>query len=819
MDVRLSELRPVLSRYAERGDEVFDPPTPNRALAEASRHCRAVLSRDELRRPTPTDLERLFSAIATLEVDGRPFPTVHPPTSANWWEGLQTVVASEPDVADAFGALFDADQPLADRLETFESRLAPAVDEYGSQTRLPSSMSTGQLHGVSTTLLELYFPESYVAYRWKAMRDFFETYSTYEVKTAGSRPVPDQYTDLVEGFRTVLDALRDVVPGANMHDVHAVIYGMDELVAADPAVDGGTTGGDGPVRFSRDDVAALRPNGSGDGGSELVTEKFRTLADRLGARFARHEWMDAITWDEPSPGSPYLGPTHVDLADSAFLWLGIADEAMAAFGRPTKGLQMEFGLSPTDKAGFFGRDVLCGIYLNPRTGDSDLKAAVARRFAERSDQFAALLEDERYVLHVGDDALSAPSAEAIEACADDVGDGLLLTADVAIDELVAADDVTSLVADEFLTLLPYYGALAGVDTFERIEPPEADPTPDPEPELERPANADEFERHLETAKQVLFHGPPGTGKTAQARSFAYWWVAQHPDVDRPADHVEHVTFHPAYAYEDFVEGLTARTDDDTGQVSYEVTTGPLKALAREAQDAYDDTADGERPPPFVLLVDEINRGNVAELFGEAITLLEADKRAGQRNAMSATLPHSGESFTLPPNLYLIGTMNTADRSIALVDAALRRRFRFRLFSPDYDYLTDAYGFDSWDDVTVAAERADADPDVESLVARSILALRTLNGRIRRHLDRGQQIGHSYLLATGGETDRFESVDEVVDAWRFEILPLLEEYYFGQFERLQREAFDGVAVDLVDWDHDCIGRFDAETLASGLDQIR
>ncbi len=191
--------------------------------------------------------------------------------------------------------------------------------------------------------------------------------------------------------------------------------------------------------------------------------------------------------------------------------------------------------------------------------------------------------------------------------------------------------------------------------------------PDPEPNLRDLANElylpaeflEEIVTLLQEKKQVIFQGPPGTGKTYVARA-----LAKH--LAGADDRVALVQFHPSYAYEDFVQGFRPKLSDD-GQAGFELRDGPLLRAAKRAQD--------EPDAKHFLVIDEINRGNLAKVFGELYFLLEY--RDSKMN-----LQYSDEPFELPSNLYIIGTMNTADRSIALVDAALRRRFYFVEFHPD-----------------------------------------------------------------------------------------------------------------------------------------
>lgn len=331
-----------------------------------------------------------------------------------------------------------------------------------------------------------------------------------------------------------------------------------------------------------------------------------------------------------------------------------------------------------------------------------------------------------------------------------------------------------------------------------------------------PKQAEEIRNQLLDKKQVVFYGPPGTGKTYTAQQFGRWWLHETATESPDSGQLKTVTFHPSFTYEDFIEGLTAKEQD--GAVEYRVEEGVFQEFARNAREAYEDTPQDSQAPPYLLVIDEINRGNLPKIFGEIITLIEADKRLDAENETLVQLPHSGKSFGLPPNLYIIGTMNTADRSIALVDAALRRRFRFLHFPPDSGVLHSEYRFNSQADLYQAARNIDeAD---QCLLALSILGIQQLNQQIRTSPDlgRGKQIGHTPLLGIDNNTDPEATISEIVERWRYEILPLLEEYYFGQFDRINSELFEESGDALFDSEKQEIREFDDTDLASTLSAL-
>lgn len=218
---------------------------------------------------------------------------------------------------------------------------------------------------------------------------------------------------------------------------------------------------------------------------------------------------------------------------------------------------------------------------------------------------------------------------------------------------------------------------------------------------------------------------------------------------------EFVTFHQSFAYEEFIEGLKPEITDEGG-LTYLVRAGVFKDIATRAEASW--RKHGESAPKYLLIVDEINRANIAKVFGELITLIEDDKRLGSPNNLEAHLPYSGHKFGVPPNLYIIGTMNTADRSIALLDLALRRRFSFVEVTPAPSLLKVVSGV-----------------DLRALLTK-------LNERIELLLDRDHRIGHSYLMV--------QDAAELHFAWFRRVLPLLQEYFYNDSERLYALLGDG-----------------------------
>ncbi|WP_080510224.1 McrB family protein [Halorubrum distributum] len=315
-------------------------------------------------------------------------------------------------------------------------------------------------------------------------------------------------------------------------------------------------------------------------------------------------------------------------------------------------------------------------------------------------------------------------------------------------------------------------------------------------------------RQLERKGQVILYGPPGTGKTFFAERFARLWTGKQPGTDPGTYQTESVTFHPSFSYEDFIEGYTITGDGEgsneiaavdsaeKGEKGAEVSNGSpyglkegmFREICVEATQALEATPEDRTPPRYVLVIDELNRGNVPQIFGEIITLLEKDKRGQER-----FLSHSGAKFTIPENVFIIATMNTADQSISKLDAALRRRFAAISLSPDYNALYDSHSVFPEDKETAAKLVETGRKDVKAMVAASVLALEIINKRITavRGLGKGKRIGHAYLHPDTWMSDTEDPRDiELTDVWRYDILPLLEEYFFEDTQQLEENILRG-----------------------------
>ena len=277
---------------------------------------------------------------------------------------------------------------------------------------------------------------------------------------------------------------------------------------------------------------------------------------------------------------------------------------------------------------------------------------------------------------------------------------------------------------------------------------------------------------------LILFGPPGTGKTyvtaqhavsiCQGRPLGQLAAEDYRDrlmADYrklcTAGNIAFVTFHQTYDYTDFVEGLRPQVTADK-RMTYELVPGVLRRLAALA------TSEQRQGEQFVIIIDEINRGNVSKILGELITLIESDKRLKAKNALEVTLPISGDTFGLPLNLHLIGTMNTADRSIALIDTALRRRFDFIAMDPKPEVLdSDTY-------------EGDVKPSD---------FLRLLNTKLAGVFrDREHAIGHAWFMPDG---EKPSTQEQVLKAFKEKVVPTLTEWLWDDSEKLREILGDVV----------------------------
>lgn len=323
------------------------------------------------------------------------------------------------------------------------------------------------------------------------------------------------------------------------------------------------------------------------------------------------------------------------------------------------------------------------------------------------------------------------------------------------DPLLADTGLADALGEYFRALHPLAAAAWGDTVIPEpaLETDDVAPEPFDQPSLEDVASRcflpaetlEEWVTALRTRMaQGLFYGPPGTGKT-----FVAAHLARH--LATSDEHVEMVQFHSSYSYEDFIEGLRPETVEDSGLLRYTVRPGLFQKLCARARAAADET--------FVLVIDEMNRADVAAVFGELLLLLE------YRGDRSVVLPYSQRPFTVPRNVILLGTMNTADRSLALVDFALRRRFNAFPLQPSADVLR------GW-----AASQPDIDADL-------LLALFTL---VRDRVGENHPVapGHSYWMVDDADAAALERI------WSFQLRPYLAEHWFerpAELAQLERDV--------------------------------
>lgn len=298
----------------------------------------------------------------------------------------------------------------------------------------------------------------------------------------------------------------------------------------------------------------------------------------------------------------------------------------------------------------------------------------------------------------------------------------------------------------------------------------------------------------EIVKNMILYGPPGTGKTYITATYAVlicgWYTLDtlknmnHSKIMEIYHELEQegrigfTTFHQSYGYEDFIEGICPVLDKEktdaqnqseeqksekSRNLEYTMEAGVFKAFCEKAE---------KSKKPYVFIIDEINRGNISRIFGELITLIEESKRKGEADERSVILPYSGLPFSVPSNVYIIGTMNTADRSIALLDTALRRRFSFVEMMPDTEVLKD-----------IKIEVPEMPDTVDKKAGKSTIDIQKLleiiNQRIEVLYDREHTIGHAYFCGL----KKTATLDGLKNVFKKSVLPLLQEYFFDDYEKI------------------------------------
>lgn len=270
---------------------------------------------------------------------------------------------------------------------------------------------------------------------------------------------------------------------------------------------------------------------------------------------------------------------------------------------------------------------------------------------------------------------------------------------------------------------------------------------------------------------TILYGPPGTGKTYNTVNYAvaicdgeeiqkvqqieYSENLRRYNELKDGGFIEFITFHQSYGYEEFIEGIKPKVDIQSDDLQYTIEEGIFKKICSSARNNPEKC--------YVLIIDEINRGNISKIFGELITLIEDTKREGMEENVSTILPYSQTLFSVPANLYILGTMNTADRSISLMDTALRRRFQFVEMLPDADVLR-----------SINADR------VEELDVA--LMLEKMNERISYLYDSEHTIGHAFF--TKLSKPELRNIETLKSIFEKSIIPLLQEYFYEDYNKIQ-----------------------------------
>jgi GTPase subunit of restriction endonuclease len=321
------------------------------------------------------------------------------------------------------------------------------------------------------------------------------------------------------------------------------------------------------------------------------------------------------------------------------------------------------------------------------------------------------------------------------------------------------------------TLIPYYEYVLGIKNNQDLN-------------IENEEENVEKDIKKQFDKNVIFYGPPGTGKTYTTAKRAvaicenlvenslidYSEVMKKYNILKKENRIEFITFHQSYGYEEFIEGIrpVLSNENDNSEdmkednqvtendIKYKIADGIFKEFCNEARKNVE--------KPYVFIIDEINRGNISKIFGELITLVETTKRAGKTECIPVKLLYSNEEFTVPENIYIIGTMNTADRSIALMDTALRRRFKFEEMVPNSNLLKDIFIEDKGEKVNIGT------------------MLKIINERIEYLYDREHRIGHAVFLEL--KKDNNNNINKLANIFEKSVIPLLQEYFYEDYEKIR-----------------------------------
>lgn len=290
---------------------------------------------------------------------------------------------------------------------------------------------------------------------------------------------------------------------------------------------------------------------------------------------------------------------------------------------------------------------------------------------------------------------------------------------------------------------------------------------------------DTEKNHMPFDKNIILYGPPGTGKTYYTAIYAvaicdglsleevkdqsYSKVLARYQELKQEERIAFVTFHQSYGYEEFIEGIKPEMKPNSSEIKYAIIPGVFKEFCDRAAKNIEKTKENQKT--YVFIIDEINRGNISKIFGELITLIEPSKRKGAEEGMEALLPYSNDSFGVPKNVYIIGTMNTADRSISLMDTALRRRFQFEEMMPNPEILSDLKA-----DKIV---KGDLELDVAEM-------LKVINQRIEYLFDREHTIGHAFFTILKENP----SIDKLASIFKKSVIPLLQEYFYEDYSKIR-----------------------------------